>query len=192
MRRAALLIGGVLLLVLPVLAQQRITVPAGTRILVRINDPIDSSKQRTGDRFSATLETNLLVDDVIVARRGATVYGQLAAASSAGRFKGSSKLALELTDITIRGKTYPIVTNVYGVMGEGEGSKTATKVVGGAGLGALIGGIAGGGAGAAIGVISGAAAGTAVSATKKGEQLYIRPETLVEFRLSQPARLPAS
>ena len=76
--------------------------------------------------------------------------------------------------------------------GSGEGSKTAKKVFGGTGLGALIGGIAGGGKGLGIGALAGAGAGTAVAATKKGEQLSIPPETLLEFRLQQPAALPVA
>ena len=167
-----------------------ITVPAGTRILIRTVDSIDSSKQKTGYRFTASLETNLQVNGVTVASRGATVYGRLASAESAGRMKGSSELTLELTDIVIKGTTYPLVTSTYEVKGQGEGSKTAKKVVGGAGLGALIGGIAGGGKGAGIGALAGAGAGTAVAASKKGQQLSIPSETLLEFRLQQPAPLP--
>ena len=172
--------------------QRKVTVPAGTRILVRTVDSIDTTKQKTGYRFTASLETNLQVDNVIVAPRGTIVYGQLISASSSGRFKGSSELTLELTDIVVNGTTYPLVSSQYSIKGQGEGSKTAKKVIGGAGLGALIGGIAGGGAGAAIGVLGGAAAGTAISATKKGEQLSIPSESLLEFRLEQPAPLPVA
>ena len=73
-------------------AEQKITVPAGTRILIRTVDSIDSNKQKAGYRFTATLETNLQADDVVVARRGTTVYGHLASASSAGKMSGSSEL----------------------------------------------------------------------------------------------------
>jgi outer membrane lipoprotein SlyB len=170
----------------------KVTVPAGTRILIRTIDPIDSSKQKAGYRFTASLETNLQVDDVVVAPRGTMVYGRLAAAQSAGRMSGSSQLTLELTDIMIKGTAYPLLTSTYEVKGQGEGSKTAKKVVGGAGLGALIGGIAGGGKGAGIGALAGAGAGTAVAASKKGQQLSIPSETLLEFRLQQPAPLPVS
>ena len=170
---------------------RKVTVPAGTRILIRMTDSVDSTKQKTGDRFTASLETNLQADNMAVAPRGATVYGRLVQASSAGRMSGSSQLTLELTDIVIRGTAYPLVTSTYEIKGKGEGSKTARKVVGGAGLGALIGGIAGGGTGAAIGVLAGAAGGTAIAASKKGEQLVIPSESLLEFRLGQPASLPA-
>jgi len=172
-------------------SKKRITVPAGTRILIRTVDSIDSSKQKTGYRFSATLETNLVADDVVVASRGTTVYGRLVEASSSGRFKGSSGLTLELTDLLIRGTAYPLLTSTYEVKGKGEGGNTAKKVIGGAGLGALIGGLAGGGKGAGIGALAGAGAGTAIAASKKGEQLQIPSESLLEFRLDQPASLPA-
>jgi hypothetical protein len=171
-------------------AQTRITVPAGTRILIRTVDPIDSSKQKAGFRFTANLETNLQYDNVVVARRGTPVYGVLATASSAGKMKGSSELGLELTDIVINGTSYPLMTSTYEIEGKGEGSNTAKKVLGGAGLGALIGGLAGGGKGAGIGVLAGAGAGTAVAATKKGQQLSIPSESLLEFRLEQPVTLP--
>jgi hypothetical protein len=171
---------------------KKIYVPAGTRILIRMIDSIDSTKQKTGDRFTASLETNLVVDNIVVAPRGTTVYGRLASAESAGRMKGSSELTLELTDIVIKGTAYPLLTSTYEVKGQGEGSKTAKKVIGGAGLGALIGGIAGGGKGAGIGALAGAGAGTAVAASKKGQQLTIPSETLLEFRLQQPGSLPVS
>jgi hypothetical protein len=105
---------------------------------------------------------------------------------------GSSQLTLELTDLVINGAATPLLTSTYTLKGKGEGKKTAGKVLGGAGLGALIGGIAGGGAGAAIGVLAGVAGGTAVAASKKGEQLQIPSESLLEFRLEQPVSLPVA
>jgi hypothetical protein len=173
-------------------AAKRITVPAGTRILVRMIDSIDSAKQKTGFRFTATLETNLMAEDKVVAPRKTEVKGQLTQAKSAGSMKGSSQLMLELTDIVINGTAYPLLTSTYEIKGKGEGSKTAKKVVGGAGLGAIIGGIAGGGAGAAIGAGIGAIGGTAVAGSKKGEQLVIPSESLIEFRLQQPVALPVA
>jgi hypothetical protein len=170
--------------------KQKVTVPAGTRILIRTIDPIDTTKQKTGYRFTASLETNLQVENTVVAPRGTTVYGRLAQASSAGKMSGSSQLTLEITDIVLGGTSYPLLTSTYEIKGKGEGKKTAGKIIGGAGLGALIGGIAGGGAGAAIGVLAGAAGGTALAASKKGEQLQIPSESLLEFRIEQPVSLP--
>lgn len=173
-------------------SKKKVTVPAGTRILIRTIDPIDTSKQKTGYRFTASLEANLQAEDVVVAPRGTTVYGRLAEASSAGRMSGSSQLTLELTDIMINDTACPVLTSTYQIKGKGEGKKTAGKILGGTGLGALIGGIAGGGTGAAIGAVAGAAGGTALAASKKGEQLQIPGESLIEFTLEQPASLPVA
>jgi len=173
-------------------APTKVTVPAGTRILVRMTDSVDSSKQQVGHRFTASLETNLQADDVVAASRGATVYGRLVNAESAGRMSGGSNLTLELTDIVINGTAYPLMTSTYEVRAEGKGKKTARRIGGGAGLGALIGGIAGGGTGAAIGAVAGAGAGTAVSAASEGKQVSVPSESLLEFRLAQPLTLPGA
>ena len=170
----------------------RVTVPAGTRVLIRMVDSVDSSRQRAGYRFTAYLETNLQVDHTVVAPRDTTVYGQLINAQSAGRMAGGAELTLELTDIVINGTAYPIVTSVYDVRSQGQGGRTARRVVGGTGLGALIGGVAGGGRGAAIGAVAGAAAGTTVSAATSGKQVSVPSESLLEFRLQHPISLPVA
>jgi outer membrane lipoprotein SlyB len=103
---------------------------------------------------------------------------------------GSSELALELTDLVVDGTTYPLITTTYEIRGSGEGSKTARDVIGGTGLGALIGGLAGGGKGAGIGALAGAAGGTAIAASKRGQQLSVPSESLLEFRLEQPVSVP--
>ncbi len=171
-------------------SSKRVTVQAGTRILVRMVDSVDSSKQKAGYRFKATLEANLQAFEITVAPKGTTVYGVLSQASSSGKFKGSSQLVLELTDIVINGTAYPLMTTDYEIKGKGEGGNTTKKVLGGAGLGALIGGIAGGGKGAGIGALAGAGAGTAIAATKKGEQVSVPSESILEFRLEHPTELP--
>ena len=173
-------------------SRTNVTVPAGTRILIRMVNSVDSSQQQVGYRFTANLETNLQVGDVVVAPRGTTVYGRLANAKSAGNVSGGAELTLELTDIVINGTAYPLLTSTYQVASEGQGSKTAKRVVGGTGLGALIGGVAGGGKGAAIGAGAGAAAGATVSAATKGKQVSVPSESLLEFRLQQPASLPVA
>lgn len=165
---------------------QTVTVPAGTHLLVRMIDGVDSSTNHVGDRFRASLESDLTVDDVVVAPKGTDIYGRLAEAQEAGHIAGKSQLKLELTDLLINQKLQPIMTGDYEVSGASRGANTAKKVGGGAAIGAIIGAIAGGGKGAAIGAGVGGAAGATVQVLTKGEQVRVPSETLLDFRLEQP------
>jgi hypothetical protein len=169
-----------------------VTIPAGQSILVRMIDGVDSSKNHVGDIFHASLETDLTINNGLVARKGADVYGRLAEAKEAGHISGSSELQLELTRMVIDGRDYPLVSSDYTLQGKGRGSNTAKKVGGGAALGAIIGAIAGGGKGAAIGAGVGAGAGGAVQVLTRGQQVKVPSETLLEFRLQQPAMVVAT
>jgi len=165
-----------------------VTVPAGTRILVRMTDSVDSSRNRVGSIFTASLQTNLQVGNQVVARAGTPVHGRLAESRSAGRVAGRSELQLELTDIIINGTAFPLLTGEYSVQGSNAAGGTARRGIGGAGLGAAIGAIGGNaGRGAAIGAVAGGGS----SLISRGEQVRIPSETLLEFRLQQPASLPA-
>jgi hypothetical protein len=168
------------------------TVPTGTRLLVRTIEPIDSAKNRVGDKFSATLEEALYVDNVLVAPRGSELYGRLDEAQEAGHISGKSQLKLSLTGIVINGQTVALSTGDYELSGKSRGSNTAKKVGGGAAVGAVIGAIAGGGKGAAIGAGVGAGAGTAVQVVTRGDQVHVPSETLLEFSIDRPVSMPVS
>ena len=163
------------------------TLPAGQPLMIRMIDGVDSSKNHVGDIFHASLETDLNVNGVLVARKGSDVYGRLASADQGGKFSGKSELQLELTRLVIDGRDYPLVSSDYNLQGKGRGGDTAKKVGGGAVLGAIIGGVAGGGKGAAIGAAAGGGAGAGVQILTKGQQVKVPSETLLEFRLQQPA-----
>ncbi len=176
----------------PMPAGGTVTIPAGQSILVRMIDGVDSAKNHVGDIFHASLETDLTINNGLVARKGTDVYGRLAEAKEAGHISGSSELQLELTRMVIDGHDYPLVSSDYTLQGKGRGSNTAKKVGGGAALGAIIGAVAGGGKGAAIGAGVGAGAGGAVQVLTRGQQVKVPSETLLEFRLQQPATVAAT
>src|SRR6266480_7563069 len=169
-----------------------VTIPAGQSLLVRMIDGVDSSKNHVGDVFHASLETDLTVGNSVVARKGTDVYGRLAEAKEAGHIAGSAELQLELTRIVIDSKDYPVVSSDYTLQGKGRGANTAKRVGGGAVAGAIIGAIAGGGKGAAIGAGVGSAAGAGVQVFTRGQQVKVPSETLLEFRLQQPATVAAT
>ena len=163
------------------------TIPAGTTLVVRMIDGVDSNVNKIGDRFNASLECDLAVNGTVIAPIGADVYGRLIQAKQAGRLEGQAELRLELTGIKINNQVVPIVTGAYEVSGSSRSKNTAEKVGGGAAIGAIIGAIAGGGKGAAIGAGVGAGAGTAVQVMTQGQQVHVPSETVLNFTLEQPA-----
>ena len=166
---------------------QRIVVPPGTILFVRMNDTVDTSSAYPGQVFTATLATDLAAEGYVVARMGTTVYGQVLEAKSAGRSWGDSQLKLQLTQIVIGGTAIPIVTDVFDSKGKSSTKRSFRRLFGGAGLGAAIGAIAGNaGMGAAIGAV----AGGALSVVQKGNQVQIPAEAQLEFHLEQPVTLP--
>lgn len=169
-----------------------ILVPAGTHLVVRMIDGIDSNRNSVGDSFQASLEEPLIVDSTEIAAKGTTVYGKLEQVKSAGRIQGRSELRLVLTGIVLNGATHNIVTGDYTLQGGSRGKQTAERAGIGAALGGVIGAIAGGGKGAAIGAGVGAGAGTAVSVMTHGQQVHVPSETVLNFTLEQPARLPVA
>ena len=167
-----------------------VTIPAGTRISVRTIDDIDSTKNHVGDRFQASLDEPLIVDDKVVAAKGADVYGRLEESKETGTFTGRSQLKVALTGIVVDGKTVPLVTGDYELTGKSKGASTAKRTVGGAALGTIIGAIAGGGKGAAIGAGTGAGVGAGSEIITKGDQVKIPSETLLDFTLEQGVSIP--
>jgi len=164
----------------------RVTIPSGTVVTVRMTDSIDSTSNRPGEEFAASVDAPVVVGDRVVVSRGADARVRLVNARSAGRMTGQSELQLELIGLTINGTFYNTQSGYYQQHGASRGKRTAETVGGGAVLGALIGAIAGGGKGAAIGSAVGAGAGTGVQVATQGEQVKIPAETKLDFTLRGP------
>jgi hypothetical protein len=159
------------------------TLPAGTPITIRTTETIDTDRNRVGDTFAATLEEPLMLGSQTLVPRGAEVKGTIAYAKESGRVSGQSELILELSEVRVNGRTYPLRTSDYTEIGASQGKRTAAAAGGGAAIGAIIGAIAGGGKGAAVGAATGAAVGTGVQVLTRGQTLKVPAETVLEFRL---------
>ena len=167
----------------PAKAPAPVTVPAGTVLSVLLTQAIDVDSTQTGMTFKGLLDDPVMLGGKVVIPRNVAVALQVAKVEQAGDFKGSDAVSLKANSLSFGGRKYDIVTNYVEKKEEGEGKKTTRKVAGGAGLGAIVGGIAGGGTGAAIGALAGAGAGAIVSATGT-QHLKIPAETRLQFKLS--------
>ena len=167
----------------PAKAPAPITVPSGTVLNVLLTQAIDVDATQTGMTFKALVDDPVMMGGKVVVPRNAAVVVQVAKVEQAGKMKGADKISLKANTLSFGGRKYDIVTAYVEQKGQGEGKKTTRKVVGGAGLGAAIGGIAGGGSGAAIGALAGAGAGAAVAASGT-EHLKLAAETRLQFTLT--------
>ncbi len=174
-------------------AQQQ-TVPAslhlssGTMISVRLNQGLSTNHNKSGDPFTATLEQPVVVNGWVVARRGQTIEGRILNSVKGGRIRGTSKLQIALTRLTlVNGQQLPIQTQLVQASGGTTRGRDASAIGTTTGTGAVIGAIAGAGEGAAIGAGIGAAARVAGVLLTRGRPTMIPPEALLTFRLETSA-----
>ena len=155
-----------------------VTVPAGTRLMIRTTETVDSSRNGVGHRFRGQLEGALVVEGVTVAPRGAFVHGVLTSSSQAGRMAGSADLSMEFTDIMIDDQLFPIRTTGLSAESGGEAGRTLGRTARAAAVGGLIGGSSGARTGARVGV--------GASLLTSGASINIPRGTLLETTLAVP------
>lgn len=170
-------------------AGREMEIPAGTQIVVRMIDDVDSERARLGQTFRASVDEPVAIGGDIVIQRGADVIAKLVNDKESGKLSGKTELTLDLQSVHVNGRMVDIDTGDVSRASDSRGAKTGKVVGGTAALGAIIGAIAGGGRGAAIGAASGAAAGGAVQVMTKGQRVRIPSETRLTFTLQQPVRI---
>ncbi len=115
------------------------------------------------------------------------VHGVVLDVTSSGALKGRGEISLQLTEVSLGGMTYPIVSDIWAHHGGDKAVQSVNNTLIGGGLGALFGAAVGGGTGAAIGAGVGGALGLGASAASNSGQVYIPSEGLLTFHLTQPA-----
>lgn len=159
--------------------EKPMTIPAGTRIMVKLDKPINTAKNPAGSVFTAVLETDLVVDGKVISPKGSQVYGKVIE-SRGGKVLGGQKLTFQFTDLMINNQLIPILTDPMGV--EGGKGNTAKTV----GAGALIGSAFGGGKGAGTGALI--AGGLAVLGSR-GNHIQIPADTIADVTIKAPVTI---
>lgn len=121
------------------------TVPAGTRVLVKLTKPVSTETHNEGASVSGVLATGLAANGQVVVPPGTKIHGKVLE-SRGGRVFGGSRLVMTFTDLEIDAQLVPVVTDQIGA--EAGRGGTVKKVGAGALVGAAFGGA---GEGAAIG-----------------------------------------
>ncbi len=168
----------------------QLTIPPGTFLTVRVNQPLSSDHNQAGDAFSATLERPLVVNGVIVAQRGQTLGGRVVEARKAGRVEGLSRLGVQLTDLTlVDGQQLPIQSQLISRTGRDSVGRDAGALVGTTLSGAAVGAAVNGGVGAGVGAAAGLVVGTIGVLLTRGHSTVIYPESVLTFRIDAPVTI---
>jgi hypothetical protein len=165
------------------------SIPAGTPITVRLQSSLSSEASRSGDSFEAVLDEPIIIQGQTVAPRGATLTGTVMAAKASGRLHDPGYLKVTLTAISLNGKSLSMQTSSIFAKGGSHEKRNLAMIGGGAGGGALIGGIAGGGKGALIGSLIGAGGGTGAAYATGKKDVSFPSERRLTFRLTQNVTL---
>jgi hypothetical protein len=160
-----------------------VTIPTGTRLVLRTSDAIDSRRHQAGHRFRAQLESAIVIDGITAVPRGAFVHGRIAQASQGGRAVGSSELSIEFTDLMINDQLFEIATEGMQAQTGNEAGRTAGRTARAAAIGGLIGGRSG--------LRTGAAVGVGASLLTSGQSINIPAGTILETRLRVPVTVPS-
>jgi len=164
-------------------------IPAGTTLTIRLGQTISAKDATAGQAFTGSLANAVSVEGREVIPSGSNVSGEVTQSQSPGKFKGAGVLAVRLTSVEVRGKTYNVSTSTVAQSVKGKGKRSLVVGGGGAALGALIGGLAGGGKGAAIGALAGGGAGTAGAAYTGNKELVFPAESALSFKLKDSVTL---
>jgi hypothetical protein len=166
-----------------------LVIPAGSHIAVTLRQAVGSKISQPGETFTATVAAPVRVGGTTVVRAGSTASGTVVDAKPLGHFKGGAVLELRLDTIRAEGGTYRIASSTIERVEKGKGKRTAGFIGGGAGLGAVLGGLAGGGKGVLIGGLAGAGAGTAGAGLTGNREIVIPAETTLTFRLERAVKV---
>jgi hypothetical protein len=164
---------------------ESVVVPSGSMIRVRVNQGMDSRHTAPGTLFDGIVLNDVVADNEVAIPRGTAVQGRVVDARNAGALKGRGQLALQLTQITLGGQTYPVISHAWTHEGADKTSQTVGNAVGLGAVGAMIGAVAGGGSGALLGAGVGGAAGLGTSAASRRGEATVPSEAILTFHLAQ-------
>jgi hypothetical protein len=149
---------------------------------VRLDQTLDTRRNRGGDPFYATLSLPVTVDGSTVLPTGTRFTGHVVEARPSGRLKGRAHLSLQLDSLELNGAAYDIRTAHLGRVSGGHKKRNWALIGGGTGTGAAF-GVIGGPVGVAVGAGAGAAVGTTSAVITGKKNVRLPAETPLGFTL---------
>jgi len=174
----------------PVRQFEEVVLPAASVMGLEIETSLSSEQARVEDRVDAKVARDVMADGHVAIPAGSRVIGSVTVVERGGKVKQPARLGVRFHTLVLAdGREIPLRTEPIYREGESPGSESARKIGGAAVGGAILGAILGGGKGAMIGGATGAAGGTAVVMAGDRNAATLTPGTVVNVRLSAPATI---
>src|SRR5262245_729994 len=162
--------------------------PAGTNIAVRTTQPVAAGTAYVGSQLNAIVDDNVIVHGRVVVPSASLATVEVANVERSSNTSGRNRLSFRLIAIHVGDRTYRASSNSVDFTGRSEGNRSRRSVLGGAGVGAAVGGIVGGGTGAAVGAAAGGTTG-AIAAGSTRSSLAVPAETRLRFQLTSSLQI---
>lgn len=175
----------------PALPQfQEVVLPAASVMGLEVETAISSERARIEDRVDAKVTRDVMADGHVAIPAGSRVIGSVTLVDRGGKVKQPARLGVRFHTLVLAdGREVSLRTEPIYREGESPASDSARKIGGAAVGGAILGAIIGGGKGAVIGGATGAAGGTAVVMAGDRNAATLTPGTVVNVRLAAPATI---
>jgi len=164
-----------------------VVVPADSVIGLQIETSVSSETARIEDRVDARVTRDVSVDGRVAIPAGARLRGAVTLVDRGGKVRDRSRLGVRFHTLVLAdGTTMTIQTDAVYREGDSPAQASAAKIGGAAIGGAILGAIMGGARGAVIGGTTGAAGGTAAVMAGSRKPAALPAGTSVTVRVLSP------
>jgi hypothetical protein len=164
-----------------------LVVPADAVLGLQIERTVTSETARVEDRVEARVTRDIRVGDRVAIPAGSVVQGSVTDVERGGKVKTRARLGIRFHTVVLAdGSRLNIKTDSVLREGSSPTNESAAKIGGAAVGGAILGAILGGGKGAVIGGTVGAAGGTAATMAGSRNAAVLNAGTTVSVRVQQP------
>ena len=174
----------------PVPQFDEVVLPTSSVMGLEVDTPLSSEHARIEERVDARVTRDVMAAGRVAIPAGSRVIGAVTVVERGGKVKQTARLGVRFHTLLLAdGREIPLRTEPVYREGESPAGESARKIGGAAIGGAILGAIIGGGKGAVIGGATGAAGGSAVVMAGDRNAATLPAGTVVTVRLSAPATI---
>ena len=174
----------------PVPQFEEVVLPTSSVMGLEVDTALSSEHARIEDRVDARVSRDVMAGGRVAIPAGSRVIGAVTLVERGGKVKQAARLGVRFHTLVLAdGREIPLRTEPVYREGESPTGESARKIGGAAIGGAILGAIIGGGKGAVIGGATGAAGGSAVVMAGDRNAATLAPGTVLTVKLSAPATI---